>query len=470
MKEHQWSSEERRQRLAILVRQAPFLFAANVGNACIIAALVGGDVPAAFLWPWFAAAFLVAFYPLRAWWSGRRKTGRGSGSVRSMRRAAWQAAAAATIWGAASPLFAPHVSSDVNLMLHGMLGCIAVGGAVGLSAVPAAALGYSAILGAAPLVYFFGFAPGSQLWLGFGLLLFLMTVWAATRSVLWAASVATRRVADEAAQRTRAGARFEDSDFSSGTLDITRYLWAPALGCYGIQRIDAVRDTMIVAGAGVGGGSLGYANTLYEPLPAFYNDPQWSHITDWKSELAPYYDQAKRMLGVVENPVRTPADGFRPGRSSRRVRQRNADVDGREQPPVALGSHYALFRRYVCSRHGDGGMAAMSHEDYRAMVQETPVPSRLIEFRSDDRLYGVCLTDRLDDGLSLVYSYFDPDRADDSPGTFIILWHIEQARRLGLPYVYLGYWISQSRKMAYKRGFAALEALTPQGWRPLPPA
>ncbi|WP_232678884.1 GMC family oxidoreductase [Nocardioides sp. R-C-SC26] len=105
-----------------------------------------------------------------------------------------------------------------------------------------------------------------------------------------------------------AGARFEDSDFTSGTFDITRYLWAPALGCYGIQRVDAVRDTMIVAGAGVGGGSLVYANTLYEPLPAFYNDPQWRDITDWQSELAPFYDQAKRMLGVVENPVRTPAD------------------------------------------------------------------------------------------------------------------------------------------------------------------
>ncbi|GAA4109464.1 GMC family oxidoreductase [Nocardioides fonticola] len=105
-----------------------------------------------------------------------------------------------------------------------------------------------------------------------------------------------------------AGARFEDKDFSKGTFDITRYLWAPALGCYGIQRIDAVRDTMIVAGAGVGGGSLVYANTLYEPLPAFYQDPQWRHIADWKTELAPYYDQAKRMLGVVENPVRTPAD------------------------------------------------------------------------------------------------------------------------------------------------------------------
>lgn len=105
-----------------------------------------------------------------------------------------------------------------------------------------------------------------------------------------------------------AGPRFEDEDFSSGTMDITSYLWAPAIGCYGIQRIDAVRDTLIVAGAGVGGGSLVYANTLYEPLDQFYKDPQWSGITDWKDELAPFYDQAKRMLGVTENPVRTPAD------------------------------------------------------------------------------------------------------------------------------------------------------------------
>jgi cholesterol oxidase len=105
-----------------------------------------------------------------------------------------------------------------------------------------------------------------------------------------------------------AGARFEDDDFSSGTRDLTSYLWAPAIGCYGIQRIDAVRDTLIVAGAGVGGGSLVYANTLYEPLDPFYRDPSWAHITDWKAELAPYYDQAKRMLGVVEYPYRTPAD------------------------------------------------------------------------------------------------------------------------------------------------------------------
>jgi len=105
-----------------------------------------------------------------------------------------------------------------------------------------------------------------------------------------------------------AGARFRDEDFADTSLDVKRYLFRPEVGCYGIQRIDALRDCLIVSGAGVGGGSLVYANTLYEPLPAFYDDPQWSHITDWRSELGPYYDQAKRMLGVVENPLRTPAD------------------------------------------------------------------------------------------------------------------------------------------------------------------
>src|SRR5690349_7984405 len=105
-----------------------------------------------------------------------------------------------------------------------------------------------------------------------------------------------------------AGARFADSDFADTSWDVKRYLFRPEVGCYGIQRIDALRDCLIVSGAGVGGGSLVYANTLYEPLPPFYADPQWSHITDWRDELAPYYDQAKRMLGVVENPLRTPSD------------------------------------------------------------------------------------------------------------------------------------------------------------------
>ena len=105
-----------------------------------------------------------------------------------------------------------------------------------------------------------------------------------------------------------AGARFADEDFPDTSFDAKKYLFAPRMGMYGIQRIDMVKDCLILAGAGVGGGSLVYANTLYEPLDAFYRDPSWAHITDWKSELAPYYDQAKRMLGVVDNPLHTPAD------------------------------------------------------------------------------------------------------------------------------------------------------------------
>ena len=105
-----------------------------------------------------------------------------------------------------------------------------------------------------------------------------------------------------------AGARFEDHDLPETSFEVSKYLFRPEVGCYGIQRIDALKDCLIVSGAGVGGGSLVYANTLYEPLPAFYADAQWSHITDWRSELAPFYDQAKRMLGVVENPLRTPSD------------------------------------------------------------------------------------------------------------------------------------------------------------------
>ena len=100
-----------------------------------------------------------------------------------------------------------------------------------------------------------------------------------------------------------AGKRFEDDDFPDTSFDVKNYLFQPEIGCYGIQRIDMLKDCLILSGAGVGGGSLVYANTLYEPLDPFYNDPQWSHITDWRAELAPYFDQAKRMLGVELNPL-----------------------------------------------------------------------------------------------------------------------------------------------------------------------
>lgn len=104
-----------------------------------------------------------------------------------------------------------------------------------------------------------------------------------------------------------AGRRFADDEFAKTSWDLKRYLWA-ALGCFGIQRIHLLNDVMVLAGAGVGGGSLVYANTLYRPLKPFYRDRQWAHITDWESELAPHYDQASRMLGVVTNPTVTPSD------------------------------------------------------------------------------------------------------------------------------------------------------------------
>src|SRR3954454_22164330 len=105
-----------------------------------------------------------------------------------------------------------------------------------------------------------------------------------------------------------AGRRFNDEDFAKTSWNLRKFLWMPRLGCFGIQRIHLLRNVMILAGAGVGGGSLNYANTLYVPPDPFFNDPQWKHITDWRAELMPHYDQAQRMLGVVTNPTFTDAD------------------------------------------------------------------------------------------------------------------------------------------------------------------
>jgi cholesterol oxidase len=105
-----------------------------------------------------------------------------------------------------------------------------------------------------------------------------------------------------------AGRRFADDEFGKTSWNLRRFLWAPKLGCFGIQRIHKLKDVLVLAGAGVGGGSLVYANTLYQPGDPFFTDPQWAHITDWRAELTPHYEQAKRMLGVVTNPTHTPSD------------------------------------------------------------------------------------------------------------------------------------------------------------------
>lgn len=131
-----------------------------------------------------------------------------------------------------------------------------------------------------------------------------------------------------------AGRRFADTDFPKTTWDLRRYLFAPRLGCFGIQRINVLRDVIVLGGAGVGGGSLVYGNTLYRPRSdAFYRDPQWAGITDWRAELEPHYDTASRMLGVTTNPTVTP-----PTRSRRRWRRRWASPTPTARPTWACSS------------------------------------------------------------------------------------------------------------------------------------
>jgi arginine-tRNA-protein transferase len=165
-------------------------------------------------------------------------------------------------------------------------------------------------------------------------------------------------------------------------------------------------------------------------------------------------------------PIRIPVANFQMDRTLRRIAKANAGMDGFEVPARATAEQFQLFQRYQQARHGDGDMATMSFYDYRAMVEDTPIETFVIEFRDpDDRMISACLTDRLGDGLSAVYSYFAPGYEKRSLGTYAILWLIERARSLGLPYVYLGYWVPESRKMAYKARFRPSEILVAGTWR-----
>jgi leucyl-tRNA---protein transferase len=163
---------------------------------------------------------------------------------------------------------------------------------------------------------------------------------------------------------------------------------------------------------------------------------------------------------------------FSPNKSQRRTIRRNDYLRRDATSPWATEDQYALFRRYLDSRHADGGMADMDIFEFAAMIEETPVKSRVVEYSAPPeagdlrrKLTAVCLTDVLDDGLSMVYSFYEPDRREDSLGTYVILDHIEIARKAGLPYVYLGYWVPGSRKMGYKAGFGALDIYKNGRWQ-----
>jgi arginine-tRNA-protein transferase len=156
---------------------------------------------------------------------------------------------------------------------------------------------------------------------------------------------------------------------------------------------------------------------------------------------------------------------------------RNADLVASRVAPVPTSEQYSLFRAYIDQRHGDGGMADMTVLDYATMIEDSIIDTFLTEYRlppeaapggnrrpAPGELKGLALCDRLSDGISMVYSFYEPEDEDRSFGTYMILEQIAEARRLGLPYLYLGYWIEGSRKMAYKQRFLPQERLGPNGW------
>lgn len=173
--------------------------------------------------------------------------------------------------------------------------------------------------------------------------------------------------------------------------------------------------------------------------------------------------------------VRILVDEFKPSRSMKRVAATNADLISVEHDAEPSTEQYSLFRTYLDARHRRGGMSDMTVLDYAMMVEDTHVDTKIIEYRrrgpdsfitgrGEGELIAVALTDRMGDGLSMVYSFFNPEFEDRSLGTFMILDHIARARAAGLPHVYLGYWVNGSRKMAYKVRFGPQEHLGPKGW------
>jgi arginine-tRNA-protein transferase len=223
--------------------------------------------------------------------------------------------------------------------------------------------------------------------------------------------------------------------------------------------------------------------TAPQPCPYLADRMERKLFTALQGDAAPDLNDAlskqgfRRSQNVLYRPsctdcsacmsARIDVSQFTPTRSQRRVAKRAADLRRRATSPWATEAQYDLFRKYLDGRHATGGMADMDMFEFAAMVEETPIRSRLIEYTQNGALSAVCLTDILDDGLSMVYSFFDPDLEKLSLGTYVILDHIAIAQELKLPFIYLGYWVPGSPKMGYKANFAGLEVYRNGAWQPI---
>ncbi len=177
----------------------------------------------------------------------------------------------------------------------------------------------------------------------------------------------------------------------------------------------------------------------------------------------PWCDACERCV-----PVRLRVAELQSRRSQRRAWNRHAGLQSRELPLLYCEEHYALYIRYQASRHGEGEVEQDSRDQYARFLLQSRIDTRLVEFRENGVLRMVCVIDVLRDGLSSVYTFFDPDVPQASFGTYGVLWQARECVRMGLPYLYLGYWIAESRKMSYKAEYQPLEALIEGRWLPLP--